>query len=1329
MKTLITSFIFIISLLNPFGGFSQVTNFDKKKVTKSAHSSSKHKKKFTNLHIPKTKMSDLNKVLRDHYGLNEDHEFIEFRNKQDDLGHTHKYFKQWYHGYLVHNGISVVHINDEGIYAINGNVIGFDSSLGQKSPSIEVVKSLEAQNINLESKTPKIYAIDDEPVLAYGAFTRNEMGERKILYSATSGDVINSEVISEHCTSVSVPVTWESSNVDINIQDIGGGNYSLVDDCSTNSWKLTTESLPNLTHIAGLNGWGTQSNRATTTAHWAMSQALDYYKNSIPQRDSWNGMGADVNVEVSELFFYGAAFFPSQTGQTGVAQIACSTDGLENGPWENALDDYTTLDVMGHELTHAVLYSEELYSGEHEAEALAESFCDIFGNAVQWYVQQPVTRGWQVGEERIVDEESFPVRDMANPNNPNVRDPGPDTYLGDLWTGTSDHKDAGVQNYWFYLLTEGDSGENDFCEPYDVTGIGLTKALKIVYKSMTTYLSGFPDYAAAREASILAAQFLYPDVGGEYSLETATVAEAWDAVGVYGVFEINDDGPITINKTYNADLYVNANVQFVNSTLKFTPGHGIIIEPGKTVSFTDCTLTRDDSACAEADKTWTGIYLRDYMQFGDGDNTLTISNTDIEYAEIGIQARKYRDAVTIVVEDESMFLNNRSGISTICDATVTIENSTFSAYDVPTGLTSTSQIGMWRGVLDITDTDLTGDMYYGISINQVELTMEGDINANAQPEVSDWTQAGITCHYWDANNIFINGYTFKNSIANLNFESLSNVDVHNSNFEIKGNSVGIKLSGVGFVDINNNNFTNFGSSASTGVGIMFEKVVEKGAINNSIDNNKFEHLNDGVVTMGQQGSPSGGLEFLCNTFTTDIVANNFKTEEINPTQGATDESAGNSFFHNAAPGDDSDFNTTGSLPITYFQRSIGSEALVDYSFLVNPVTIFNQPECPDIMNFSPPFDPTEPTSSVPLQPHKTSDDDVIFPGTTDGGDTDVLVSVIENYSDTNTPFVLATLNNASPWVSAEAIYALLENSDYYTENEIVNVLSQNSTLLLNSYVAYLVNEAHCFSPSNTALLNAAYQTGDLKKNLIYKFIEFQDEYDDYVMDLIRYENAQTNPDIQRIKSALSVDQSLHGKYRLISFLLNNDLDKDVQSEFKSIDFNDIYNPRDLAELVDFNRVVEIQTDYSDLSQLPAQEISDLNTIATNNSGVGSIKAALILNNNFGYNLPITQATNTYTCPSFYSGPFIKPEKEDDSVLNVGFYPNPSYGEISVVFDEDRLNESQATVRLIDASGRLVFEKKNVTNGERIDLNLSNGVYSIHCSAGNRSFSDKIIILK
>lgn len=100
------------------------------------------------------------------------------------------------------------------------------------------------------------------------------------------------------------------------------------------------------------------------------------------------------------------------------------------------------------------------------------------------------------------------------------------------------HNSSGVANHFFYLLSEGSGAKTvngvSYNSPtYDgstVTGIGRTKAYKIWYKALSTYMTSTTNYAGARTATLQATADLY----GSTSVEYQQVAAAWKAVNVNG---------------------------------------------------------------------------------------------------------------------------------------------------------------------------------------------------------------------------------------------------------------------------------------------------------------------------------------------------------------------------------------------------------------------------------------------------------------------------------------------------------------------------------------------------------------------------------------------------------------------------------------------------------------------------------------------------------------------------------------------------------------------------------------------------------------------------
>lgn len=269
-------------------------------------------------------------------------------------------------------------------------------------------------------------------------------------------------------------------------------------------------------------------NNPALDAHWGMEKTYDYFLN-VHNRDSYDGMGGEMIAYVHFALGWPNAFWSNNSLKLG--------DG--NGI---ATNHRTYINVLSHEITHGVINTNGGGGLDYQGEsgALNESFADIFGTAVEHYAK-PATADWLHGEEGSLVPGEY-VRSMEDPRSRSQ----PDTYgpNDSYWVNTQDtfdfggvHVNSGVQNYWFYLVSEGGSGVNENGYAYTVDGIGLEKAEQIAYRNLTQYISAstMSNYEDSRMGAIMSAEDLY----GAGSPEVETVKRAWAAVGV-GSF---DPGP------------------------------------------------------------------------------------------------------------------------------------------------------------------------------------------------------------------------------------------------------------------------------------------------------------------------------------------------------------------------------------------------------------------------------------------------------------------------------------------------------------------------------------------------------------------------------------------------------------------------------------------------------------------------------------------------------------------------------------------------------------------------------------------------------------------
>jgi bacillolysin len=265
------------------------------------------------------------------------------------------------------------------------------------------------------------------------------------------------------------------------------------------------------------NSWGTP-NAASTTSHWAAEKAWDYYL-SVWGRNGINGSGRGLRILAN------SNLTDSYYKRHGKDYIEVAANG---GP------DLATLDFVGHEFTHGVVEEVANLADDGEAAALQESFCDIFGEAVE---RDVIGNDWLIAADA-----GTPIRDLASPNMLGH----PDTYLeACCWdTGGAPHTNCGVQNRWFNLLTVGGTQNS-----ISVSGLGFDKADRITRGNLINNMQSGSTYADARAGAIAVATAIW----GPCSNEVIQTTNAWAACGVGAVFSgncvfnITGPGSICIN--------------------------------------------------------------------------------------------------------------------------------------------------------------------------------------------------------------------------------------------------------------------------------------------------------------------------------------------------------------------------------------------------------------------------------------------------------------------------------------------------------------------------------------------------------------------------------------------------------------------------------------------------------------------------------------------------------------------------------------------------------------------------------------------------------------
>lgn len=478
-------------------------------------------------------------------GLNPNDGFKQHRRRVDKKYNTVTYrLKQLHNDVIIDNSEIIVKFGaDKQIKCISGEWFN-NLDLPSASPKVSTAEAKQSalalvDNNALISRHPNVLAhlkkneaeLAPEPQLKFwknpGAQNLQLVwmvnlylvngGSFKVVVDAHTSEVLERIPLDANCNPSIVVTPWygpkqiftyDSANTEI-----------LLDNCPGHPYDISTYNLNSGINIANATlytstdtNWTLTNEVVGATVHWGASK-FDNFLSTTFQRESWDDNNAD-------WVSYANAIVGGDGMNANFSSAGYATFGFGSST-TSAADDWSTIDIIGHEYTHGINQTEGNLSTVGEAGALNESFADIFAESFQDEVFG--TTNW------LLAEEIGTIRSMANPNQYG----DPDTYLGDNWyngnlNNVAIHTNSGVQNFMYYLLCEGGSGTNDINIPYLVDGLGIDTAREIAYLALIDYMTPNTNYPAARLAWLNAATDLYPGNSDVYQ----SVEKAWCAVGL-----------------------------------------------------------------------------------------------------------------------------------------------------------------------------------------------------------------------------------------------------------------------------------------------------------------------------------------------------------------------------------------------------------------------------------------------------------------------------------------------------------------------------------------------------------------------------------------------------------------------------------------------------------------------------------------------------------------------------------------------------------------------------------------------------------------------------
>ncbi|MDD5571333.1 MAG: M4 family metallopeptidase, partial [Bacteroidales bacterium] len=495
--------------------------------------------------------------------------------EKDKLGQVHYRYQQMIGNIPVLDAVYIAHTKGGKVISLNGEKLMGISERINSTPAITekaaLAKALSFFNAKtymwqVKSEENFLKATENNPGATYypkGKLVfltsdgKNSTGNYKLAYEfciysyepyrkenvyvdAISGKVLFSRELINTADAPGTAVTKYSGNQTITA-DSYSGSYRLREVGRGNgiqTWNALkgTSTASSVDFTDTDNNWNNvnaNKDEAATDAHLASEKMYDYLlatygRNSLDDNGfilknyvHWNNNWLNASWNGSQMS-YG------------------------DGSASNGYNPLTTLDIGGHEVTHGLTSFTAGLIYQDESGALSEGYSDIFGTTLEFYVK-PSVANWTIGEDC-----QFLLRSLSDPKQEGL----PDTYLGVNWYGlTGDnggvHTNCGPLAYWYYLVCQGGSGINDNSDSYNITGIGMTKAAAIAYRTLTIYLTQNSGYADARTYSIISAEDLY---GTNCAPEVITVTNAFYAIGVGGLFANQAVSNYTLDKIYSCTV-------------------------------------------------------------------------------------------------------------------------------------------------------------------------------------------------------------------------------------------------------------------------------------------------------------------------------------------------------------------------------------------------------------------------------------------------------------------------------------------------------------------------------------------------------------------------------------------------------------------------------------------------------------------------------------------------------------------------------------------------------------------------------------------------------
>lgn len=464
------------------------------------------------------------------YKVNPNADLTLLSKEKDSLGFTHYKYIQSVDGVPVDGADFIVHVDQKGNVSATNGTLHPEASSQMKGSTKAKLSSQKAVDLAWKSikltkkdtdaaspampapfKKPENTSVKQDLVifdkdgsyhLAYKVqlqFIKPYGANWQIFVDAKDGSILDSyNAVSDAATTGSgTGVLGDRKTLNTYSSN---GTYYLYDTTKPMNGVIETftasngSSLPGSYSVDSDNNFSSTTQRADVDAHYYAGKVYDYYYSKFG-RNSYDNAGATIRSTVHYSRNYNNAYW------NGAQMVYGDGDGVTFTSLSGALD------VVAHELTHAVTERTAGLNYQYQSGALNESISDTFGFFND-------TGDYLMGEDVYTPGRSGDgLRSLSNPEAYGQ----PSTMSGYVNTSSDNggvHTNSGIPNKAAYLT---------------VTKIGVSAAEKIYYRALTNYMTPTTNFSNARAALLQAAADLYGSGSSTYN----SVKSAWDTVGVY----------------------------------------------------------------------------------------------------------------------------------------------------------------------------------------------------------------------------------------------------------------------------------------------------------------------------------------------------------------------------------------------------------------------------------------------------------------------------------------------------------------------------------------------------------------------------------------------------------------------------------------------------------------------------------------------------------------------------------------------------------------------------------------------------------------------------